>query len=228
MAPDPEERTRSHSPDEPFRLKNAVVATLVNAHAHADGASIPLHEAIRFDPPDELIAEERDRFQDAVDNYLDLMEERQGELDVRRSRDILERPTKTGRWALTGRPDLVLRRPDGSCEVRRVLMRRGDTNAKPLDERSVAPGLALLLGEASLRIVDLYLVHPARYEELVITEREFTTFARDVNRAVHKALDDPDPAARPGWYCGECESLPGCPGVPQVRPSDLSAGRSGV
>ena len=103
-----------------FRLDSAVREAIRVAHEVADRRSVTIADTIDEHPPPGLAAEERSRFTRAVQAYSEFVGDDLVSLHPS-SGEFLERPSRTGRFRLTGRCDTtVVDRATGVIEIRRV------------------------------------------------------------------------------------------------------------
>ena len=207
------EGPRGGNDDLRFRLGNAVAEAVRTLHRLADDRGVLLHEVELPEPPDDLEAEERAAFTDAVAGYLDALPEAPGRLDDRSGEPLDPRPARTGRFALSGRADVVLRRSDGTYELH--VLGLGARAHDPDDLRRRGAGLALVLRlPLPVTVVGLSLLHPA-VVTVEVDDADTVAFGRSVSERVEAVLESTKPAPTPGWHCNDCPGVAGCPAVPQ-------------
>ena len=206
-----------------FLLGNLVDDAIVRAHQAAEHDGLALGELLHEPVPEGLLAEERWLFQRALDNYVELAGERPGQAiafdDATFPRYRAE-PHSSGRFALSVRLNPCFRLPDGAIEVRRLAF------GAPFDELredAAARAAALVLvraGESSVRFAHCDLLRGA-VTETVFTKADVVGIAREISDTVIDALDDPEPAATPDWWCHECPFLRTCPAVSKEEPGNV-------
>lgn len=207
------EGPKSANDDLRFRLGNAVAEAVRTLYRLARDRGVDLHEVELPDAPTELEPEERAAFVDAVAGYLDAVPEAPGRLDDRSGEQLDPRPARNGRFALSGRADLVLRRPDGTYELH--VLGLGARAHDPDELRQRGAGLALVLRlPLPVSVVGVSLLHPS-VVTVEVDDAETVAFGRSVSERVEAVLELAHPAPTPDWHCTTCPGVAGCPAVPQ-------------
>lgn len=209
---------RPHT-DRRFALQNAVVDAARRAHAQADADGGPPSDALAAEPmPDELEPEERIVFTEALERYGAIADARGGRVPPDAPRPWLQRASATGRYEVSIVLDVVLATDEGT-EVRRLAFAPPRVDDLADDPR--ARLTALVLGaNPVLRYAHLDL-RAGQVHEVAVDEATRQAWGAQVQATVLAALDDPDPPARPGIWCGSCEAVRGCPAVPAGDLADL-------
>lgn len=206
-----------------FLLSNLIDDAVLRAHAAAEREGVPLSGLLDQPVPEGLLAEERWLFQRALDNYVELAGDRPGTAvpfdDATFPRYRTE-PHSTGRFALSVRLHPCFRLPDGQLEVRRLAFGAPYEDLRT-DASARAAALVLVrAGEASVRMAHCDLLR-GHVEETVFTKADVIGIAREISDLVLDALDDPQPAATPDWWCHECPHLRTCPAVSREEPGNV-------
>lgn len=206
-----------------FLLGNLIDDAVVRAHLAAQHDGLPLSDLLDTPVPEGLLAEERWLFQRALDNYVELAGDRPGEPipfeDATFPRYRNEEHS-SGRFALSVRLNPCFRLPGGGIEVRRLAF------GAPYDELRTdqsARAAALVLvraGEPSVRFAHCDLLR-GRVEETEFSKADVIAIAREISELALDALDDPQPAATPDWWCHECPYLRTCPAVSREEPDNV-------
>ena len=228
-----------------FRLDNAVREVIRAAHEVSDQNASTVGDTLDATPPPGLSAEERVRFVAAVEAYVEFVGDDAVSLHPSVG-EFLERPSKSGRFRLTGRNDTtVVERANGFIEIRRLHLgswrpvdRALSNPENPALESAIhAPVadpdndalLTLLVtrgqpphdeGAPVARVRHLWLginTHGASYE---ITSAHITEAGRRLTELTETALAGA--AAIPGWWCDACPVIRSCPAVFAVTDNDLA------
>lgn len=227
-----------------FRLDNAVREAIRAAHEVSDRNASTVGDTLDATPPPGLSAEERVRFAAAVEAYVEFVGDEAVSLHPSVG-EFLERPSRSGRFRLTGRNDTtVVERATGAIEIRRLHL----GSWRPVDRALADPEnpalesaihtpvadldndalLTLLVtrgqpphdeGASVARIRHLWLgvnTHSASYE---ITSAHITEAGRRLTELTEAALADA--AAIPGWWCDACPVIRSCPAVFTATDNDL-------
>jgi hypothetical protein len=208
--------------DDRFRLKNAVIDAIRGAHTRAEETGCDIADAFEGEPPSHLEPEEAARFAEALEAYADAVSGRPGVL--RLDDAVVERPSRSGTFRLSGKPDLVFDLPDGSVEVRRLLISARGAGSKPLAASPLARAYRLLLQpHGALTVLQLHLVAPGGIEETTVEDDDARSLGRDITAAIETAMHDNVRTPTPGWYCNDCPCVLSCPAVPQQSPQAVLA-----
>lgn len=206
-----------------FLLGNLIDDAVVRAHLAAEHEGVPLAELLHVPVPEGLLAEERWLFQRALDNYVELAGDRPGRAitfdDATFPRYRAE-PHSTARFALSVRLHPCFRLPDGELELRRLSF---GAPFEDLRADAAARAAALVLvraGEDSVRFAHCDLLR-GHVEETVFSKADAVGIAREISELVLDALDDPQPAATPDWWCHECPVLRTCPAVSREQADNV-------
>ncbi len=227
-----------------FRLDSAVREAIRVAHEVADQRNMTVAETLDEHPPPGLAAEERVRFTRAVQAYGEFVGDDLVSLHPSAG-EFLERPSRTGRFRLTGRCDTtVFDRTTGVIEIRRVHLgsRRvtsyafeeqlpdesiaEDTTTAPADIDSDAL-LTLLITKGApaetdvlARVRHLWLGASPAERITDITASMVGEAAQRLNALVELALVDP--VETPGWWCDACPAIRSCAAVSSTTDQDLA------
>jgi hypothetical protein len=183
-----------------------------------------LADAIDSTPPPDLGPEETSLYPLLLEAYVEAVGNRAGRLRV--GDGFPERRSRTGRFALAVKADLVFDLPDGSVEAR--LLRIGSPWSLSDDEAATWPVIAAIVLKARphLTYVEVPLLPPGSPTEVVVTDAEAMAFAPGLTDKIIEQMDlESDAEARPGPYCGTCEFLYGCPAIRDTNPSAVIASR---
>lgn len=234
-----------------FRLDTAVREAIRVAHEVADRVATTVAETIDLRPPPDLSAEERIRFVRALETYVESVGDDEVTLHPNGG-TFLERPSKSGRYRLTGRNDTsVIDRHDGTVEIRKVHL--GSWRPEPIDEDDTVddeesgPGhetdswpidndalLTLLVtsgrpsvagGDVVARVRHLWLGSVPNSTEHVVTTSTIAEAGRRLNERIDTALAAAVPTA--GWWCDRCPVTKSCPAVVSLADNEMAA-RLGV
>ncbi len=237
-----------------FRLDAAVREAIRVAHEVADQQGLTIADTIDERPPPGLGAEERTRFVRAVQTYGEFVGDDLVSLHPSAG-EFLERPSRTGRFRLTGRCDTtVIDRATGVVEIRRVHLgsRRvtsysfddamldesiDDTTPEETTPASIeidADALLTLLitkgapaaNEVLARVRHLWLGVSTGEHITDITASAMSTAAQKLNTLVESALADP--IETPGWWCDSCPAIRSCSAVSSTTDQDLALRLRGV
>ena len=226
-----------------FRLDAAVREAIRVAHEVADQRNGTIADTIDEHPPPGLAAEERWRFTRAVQAYSEFVGDDLVSLHPSAG-EFLERPSRTGRFRLTGRCDTtVVDRATGDIEVRRVHLgsRRftsysfDDTDAADVPEGiegiegiDTDALLTLLITtgaptetEVLARVRHLWLGASTSERISVISTTTVSAAAQRLNSLVELALADP--IETPGWWCDACPAIRSCAAVSSTTDQDLAS-----
>ena len=223
-----------------FRLDAAVREAIRVAHEVADQRNGTIADTIDEHPPPGLAAEERWRFTRAVQAYSEFVGDDLVSLHPSAG-EFLERPSRTGRFRLTGRCDTtVVDRATGDIEVRRVhLGSRRDTSSSfdDTDAADVHEGiegidtdalLTLLITKGAsteteilARVRHLWLGAATSERISVISTSTVSAAAQRLNALVEVALADP--IETPGWWCDACPAIRSCAAVSSTTDQDLAS-----
>lgn len=219
-----------------FRLDNAVREAVRVAHDVADQSASTVAETVDVTAPPGLSAEERVRFAEALENYAELVGDDEVSLHPK-SGEFLERPSRTGRFRLTGRTDTtVIGRGDDVVEVRRLHL--GGWRPSNPEADSTDPPMAALDDDALLcllvtngrpsannelvaRVRHLWIGSEPRDVVRDINVRSISEAGRKLTELVEQALVDPSPT--PGWWCDACPAVKSCSAVASFADHELLA-----
>ncbi len=228
-----------------FRLDAAVREAIRVAHEVADQRNATIAYAIDENPPPGLAAEERSRFVRAVQAYTEFVGDDLVSLHPSAG-EFLERPSRTGRFRLTGRCDTtVVDRATGVIEIRRIHLgsRRVTSYAsedelldEPITEDAATASididddalLTLLITKGAptdtdvlARVRHLWLGASPSERYTDITTSMVSAAAQQLNAMVELALVDP--IETPGWWCDACPAIRSCAAVSSTTDHDLAA-----
>ena len=228
-----------------FRLDSAVREAIRVAHEVADRRSVTIADTINEHPPPGLAAEERSRFTRAVQAYSEFVGDDLVSLHPS-SGEFLERPSRTGRFRLTGRCDTtVVDRATGVIEIRRVHLGSRRVTSYSFDDNVIDESLVDHARTASVEIdgdalLTLLITRgaPAETDVLArvrhlwlgastgeriteITASMVAAAAQQLNALVEAALADP--VETPGWWCDACPAIRSCSAVSSTADQDLAS-----
>lgn len=228
-----------------FRLDSAVREAIRVAHEVADRRSVTIADTINEHPPPGLAAEERSRFTRAVQAYGEFVGDDLVSLHPSAG-EFLERPSRTGRFRLTGRCDTtVVDRATGVIEIRRVHLGSRRVTSYSFDDNVIDESLADHARTASVEIdgdalLTLLITRgaPAETDVLArvrhlwlgastgeriteITASMVAAAAQQLNALVEAALADP--VETPGWWCDACPAIRSCSAVSSTADQDLAS-----
>lgn len=241
---DPETKPRP-VPKGAFRLDGGVREAIRVAHEIADRNGSIVADTIDDTPPPGLSAEERTRFVSAVETYVEFVGDEAVSLHPSVG-EFLERPSRSGRFRLTGRNDTtVVERSTDLLEIRRlhlgswrpvdrpVVDSESSGLETPIDAPVADPDndalLALLVtgGRPTdaadgvvARVRHLWLganTHEASYE---ITSAHIADAGRRLTAITELALNAP--TTSPGWWCDACPVIRSCPAVVAAPDTELA------
>ncbi len=228
-----------------FRLDAAVREAIRVAHEVADQRNVTVADTLDENPPPGLSAEERSRFMRAVQAYSEFVGDDLVSLHPSAG-EFLERPSRTGRFRLTGRCDTtVVDRATRVIEIRRVHLgtRRvtsystehevhdesiaEDATTAPVDIDNDAL-LTLLITQGAptdidvlARVRHLWLGASPSERNTDITTSMVSAAAQQLNAMVELVLIDP--IETPGWWCDACPAIRSCAAVSSTTDHDLAA-----
>ncbi len=227
-----------------FRLDAAVREAIRVAHEVADQRNVTVADTLDETPPPGLAAEERFRFTRALQAYSEFVGDDLVSLHPSAG-EFLERPSRTGRFRLTGRCDTtVVDRATGVIEIRRVhLGSRRVTSYLSEDQMLEEPItddagnasvdidndalLTLLITkggptetDALARVRHMWLGASTGERVTDITAVTVRTAAQQLNALVESALADP--VETPGWWCDSCPAIRSCSAVSSTTDQDLA------
>ncbi len=228
-----------------FRLDSAVREAIRVAHEVADQQNVTIADTLDERPPPGLSAEERLRFTRAVQTYGEFVGDDLVSLHPSAGA-FLDRPSRTGRFRLTGRCDTtVVDRTTGVIEIRRVHLgsRRvksyssedevldesiaEDATTTPVDIDNDAL-LTLLITQGAptgidvlARVRHLWLGASSSERNTEITTSMVSAAAQQLNAMVELALIDP--IETPGWWCDACPAIRSCAAVSSTTDHDLAS-----
>ncbi len=228
-----------------FRLDSAVREAIRVAHEVADQQNVTIADTLDERPPPGLSAEERLRFTRAVQTYGEFVGDDLVSLHPSAGA-FLDRPSRTGRFRLTGRCDTtVVDRTTGVIEIRRVHLgsRRiksyssedevldesiaEDATTTPVDIDNDAL-LTLLITQGAptgidvlARVRHLWLGASPSERNTEITTSMVSAAAQQLNAMVELALIDP--IETPGWWCDACPAIRSCAAVSSTTDHDLAS-----
>ena len=228
-----------------FRLDSAVREAIRVAHEVADRRSVTIADTIDEHPPPGLAAEERSRFTRAVQAYGEFVGDDLVSLHPSAG-EFLERPSRTGRFLLTGRCDAtVVDRATGVIEIRRVHLGSRRVTSYSFDDNVIDESLVDHARTASVEIdgdalLTLLITRgaPADTDVLAhgrhlwlgastgesiteITASMVGAAAQQLNALVEEALADP--VETPGWWCDACPAIRSCSAVSSTADQDLAS-----
>lgn len=241
---DPETKPRP-VPKGAFRLDNGVREAVRVAHEVADRNAGVVANTIDAAPPPGLSAEERVRFVSAVETYVEFVGDEAVSLHPTVGQ-FLERPSKSGRFRLTGRNDTtVVQRATDVIEIRRLHLGSWrpvdrpvrDPEEPELETINDAPVadpdndalLALLITSGRptddesgfvARVRHLWLggaTHETSYE---IHSAHITEAGRRLTERTELALSSP--STTPGWWCDGCPLIRSCSAVVSFPDTELA------
>ena len=237
-----EDRRYAPSGDARFRLVNEVVLVIRSAHTLADERAKTVAEVLDDDParalpPDTLSTEEQAVFRSLVEQYREAFGDHPATLDLSRSGATQRRDSASGLFTLSGRTDLVLNPRRESGEVDRLPIVRRVHTRQP-HSTWADPGYAVLLrlptpraaNDVVLRIERMWASPVPGASENVVTGKDVDGFRTDLLELITHAPQRRD-VAEPGWWCGSCPMMRGCPAVAQQPFEELVAnvrGPSGI
>ncbi len=218
-----DDRPASRMSDARTRLGNAVGEALRSAHTIVETTGGHLDDVVERRVPAELGVEEGVRYREFIAHYVDAFGDRSATLDVRSGATLGPRASACGRFALSGRIDVLVREEDGMLTVRRVHARQPASNGWD-------GAIALLLGEATgradndpvLRISRVWGGELPGASDHVITRGEASAARSRLLSLVDDALVAPSATA--GWWCTTCPALRGCDGVTETSIESVLAG----
>ena len=227
-----------------FRLDSAVREAIRVAHEVADQRRGTVGDTLEEFPPPGLSAEERSRFRRAVQSYGEFVGDDPVSLHATAG-EFLDRPSRTGRFRLTGRNDTtVVHRETNVVEIRRVHLgsRRAallTLDTETIDEASTADPydspdaidsdalLALLITKEAPtptgtlpRVRHLWLGASTGETMRDVTGEAISAAARQLTELVERALLDP--RETPGWWCDSCPAIRSCTAVSSMTDQDLA------
>ena len=237
------DRTPARSANAPFRLYRAITDAISEAHLIVQELSQALPAAellitalLERRPPVELGHEELARFNAAVAAYADSFSDSEARY-VEAPTGPYRRPSARRTWGVSGAIDLRFRRPDGTTEIRKIVL--GGTAPHPSTPVPLPDILRFsLIGENGF-LVHLHVPTDESSPGAIICERtvseEMITESRSlVREAIDAAVDlvdgsgsdegapiDDPRNASPGWWCNQCTYVRGCPAVPQQTTSAI-------
>ena len=228
-----------------FRLDSAVREAIRVAHEVADRRSVTIADTIDEHPPPGLAAEERSRFTRAVQAYGEFVGDDLVSLHPSAG-EFLERPSRTGRFLLTGRCDAtVVDRATGVIEIRRVHLGSRRVTSYSFDDNVIDESLVDHARTASVEIdgdalltllitrgapADTDVLAQVRHLWLGASTGESITeitasmvgaAAQQLNALVEGALADP--VETPGWWCDACPAIRSCSAVSSTADQDLAS-----
>ena len=228
-----------------FRLDSAVREAIRVAHEVADRRSVTIADTIDEHPPPGLAAEERSRFTRAVQAYGEFVGDDLVSLHPSAG-EFLERPSRTGRFLLTGRCDAtVVDRATGVIEIRRVHLGSRRVTSYSFDDNVIDESLVDHARTASVEIdgdalltllitrgapADTDVLAQVRHLWLGASTGESITeitasmvgaAAQQLNALVEEALADP--VETPGWWCDACPAIRSCSAVSSTADQDLAS-----
>ena len=228
-----------------FRLDSAVREAIRVAHEVADRRSVTIADTIDEHPPPGLAAEERSRFTRAVQAYSEFVGDDLVSLHPSAG-EFLERPSRTGRFLLTGRCDAtVVDRATGVIEIRRVHLGSRRVTSYSFDDNVIDESLVDHARTASVEIdgdalltllitrgapADTDVLAQVRHLWLGASTGESITeitasmvgaAAQQLNALVEEALADP--VETPGWWCDACPAIRSCSAVSSTADQDLAS-----
>ena len=228
-----------------FRLDAAVREAIRVAHEVADQRNVTVADTIDENPPPGLSAEERWRFMRAVQAYSEFVGDDLVSLHPSAG-EFLERPSRTGRFRLTGRCDTtVVDRATGVIEIRRIHLgsRRvtpyssdDEVHDESIAEDTTTPSvdidgdalLTLLITKGALpetdvlaRVRHLWLGASTGERVTDITAAMASAAAQQLNASVELALVAP--IETPGWWCDACPAIRSCAAVSSTTDQDLAS-----
>ncbi len=228
-----------------FRLDNAVREAIRVAHEVSDRQASTVTDTIDDTPPPNLSAEERVRFVAAVETYVEFVGDDAVSLHPTAGA-FLERPSKSGRFRLTGRNDTtVVDRITGVIEIRRLHLGswrpvdlppsdpENQESESAIDAPVADPDndalLALLVtggrpphhvGGTVARVHHLWLGVNTREAKYEITSAHITEAGHRLTELTEAALAEP--TVNPGWWCDACPVIRSCPAVFAATDNELA------
>lgn len=232
-----------------FRLDGSVREAIRVAHEVADQQSLTIADTIDERPPPGLSAEERSRFTRALQAYGEFVGDDLVSLHPS-SGEFLERPSRTGRFRLTGRCDTtVVDRTTGAVEIRRVHLGSRRPTSPSFDaevlQDSVSEDAAARTGDGSrdidgdallallvtkgtptdtgvlARVRHLWLGAATGELTIDVTAPNVSSAAAQLNSLVEVALASP--IETPGWWCDGCPAIRSCAAVSSMTDQDLAS-----
>jgi len=239
LAPEPDRPRRPRQHDGPFRLANALRASLHDAHRAASERDVPVGDVLDTEEPEWLSVEERAVFERALAAYADAHGDDRVEL-VDLGLDSLEAEGPGGAHLLTGQPFLVVRVADGTLELRTLHLGRdprrsigdGPRTADVVNARLILRAVGTAVPRAGndrlLRVARLA-IRP--HAQLWHTEVRVDDLDRVRARILEAVADvtaasgylDERLSTHTGWWCADCAVVRGCPAIAQDPLAEVHA-----